>query len=482
MHHRNNSKHNPTYNNRNQRKETKFKNKELKNKRITLRKSHSSIEKFKPLPDNQRISTKDKLLAIFYASLLVSAQIIPPSVLRPKIKNKEKGEKISHNNGFFMNSHNSTDYNSYNNTPEPLQFNLSIFNCAFILAYIDIINNSSEQHNHDLHSVIQTESQPSQPCSSEWKERINSKMTVHNIIPENERNSINCKKITENICQTIQELPVSKETIVSVIENIPIVCSTNYHLTKKANENMQLGPYDVIGGAFNSYRQRLYLTPNDKPTVIHHECIHASLFKTHRTDNCFMPYDWAPLPVYSTEPFVELQAFANALNIGERRIHEFYKLLKEEEAGKKLITEKKNLLNTYKMAAKNCLSETFKELHPITYYSDLVTKGWNPNKSGKEVLIFSTKYNINMEMRIINAEVINNKTIVTVEPVDKNHSFLASFYRMFENLNSYPPDYGIQLAEKTAYTFDGLSKEAIEVFYPEANEMLKQDSKKCLKR
>lgn len=281
----------------------------------------------------------------------------------------------------------------------------------------------------------------------------------------------NCQQVVNTISSTAEKLPVSKAPMQRVFERdeFKIICTTTNRIEKLTHVGASAF---FVPASTTIHLSSQSLTEG----LIHHEFIHADSFFRHRTKSCFEEniID-AIFPIFPATN-KNIKKYQKALDKGDDRVRDFKNLWGKEQKKLVLTSVERDRLYAYKAASKNCLAPIIRDINPIQTYQKILDLGWYPNK--KDFTI--TKEGITM--RVISVEKSSTATIIIMKPETSFYSVLHILDKLEEKLvkGSYKDlPKKLKLTERDAFTFEFLSQEAIDLFYPEANQLRLKDIEKC---
>lgn len=264
------------------------------------------------------------------------------------------------------------------------------------------------------------------------------------------------------ILETTKQLPVSLAQIKRVIidPRIKLICTTSERI--KAAAGASASAY------FSPDTVAIYFSPLSLTTsLINHEFRHADSFLRHMQNEKNLLQATFPI-VFNQE---NIQHYTQALNSGDKRIKHFMTLWERNKRKEFLSPDDIQLLNNYMRAAQQCLVPLIYDINDKKILPLLIQQGVQPGSIMTKGL---------EQMKILSLETQGNKLIIAMEPVDPAMRIFQVLKDVNEKLNNetYRNKSTIEkLIERDAYTFQRLSEDAINLFYPEAQNLINEDIK-----
>jgi hypothetical protein len=280
-----------------------------------------------------------------------------------------------------------------------------------------------------------------------------------------------CENIKTTIIKTVRKWPHSRDYISNVLSQpkFTIHCSSIKDMNK-------LG---LTLGGFNTEKQTIYYSVRNDLTMasVHHEFFHADNFYRHSNKPCLTENNLAPVPVY---PVTEknIAAYNKAFDAGDERINEFKKLYLKRKQNKPLAKLEAELYKKYLAVLDDCdFSIINIPISKIQYDKLDQAVDWEDDNRQKVSLPESDigkieVYGVDKEGNSYTMRARpTNRVEAIILTVEKKDKAMQNFFK-----NSSPE---VQLGEREAMTFEGLSVSAMQLFYPEAYAMRLQHMQQC---
>lgn len=283
---------------------------------------------------------------------------------------------------------------------------------------------------------------------------------------------LRCEKIVSAVKKTIKELPVSAEHILRVLDNnrFSLFCTTSQGLNRMIRDHVNPSAYYDVNSA------RLYATGSKVSLgLMNHEFLHADTGLRHGRGDCNATDKVASMfPLYPAS-FKNMAVFQQAFDKGDARVQAYQRLRERNKKGESLTKREQKMLAQNDAATQHCLRPVIQDSGPRNMYDSLLTLGYKPGMKG------FTLSRDGETREVLNVKRTRQKTIVFMRQVDPVPAFFTSMQTVNDKLqSSYKhKSWLIKLIERDAFTFQHLSADAIEHFYPEVNALRQRDIKKC---
>jgi hypothetical protein len=315
------------------------------------------------------------------------------------------------------------------------------------------------------------------------RELLLQKTYFENDVFKSEEETKKCEDIIDLIFETMETLPSSKGHIERSIRNpkLKFYCITGNSTLLNRN----------FGGAFIHELNSLFIKTSviDYGQIIptlHHEFRHADFYFLHQNEACSVETDERSLPFFPTTPEMIVK-FEEALNKGDKRIKKYKALWERLQAGQFLNSSEIMLFDKYLEASKESFAYPYTVYITKLEYKDLLAEsGWkeNGNKGGRGTVFFPK---VEREVKLLKLGESGTKELpyfANVKDLDGTTSVMTLVTDVKKVLND--PLYKNRtlkslLHEREANTMQGLSLEAMKVFYPEAYNITQEFISTCYK-
>lgn len=322
-----------------------------------------------------------------------------------------------------------------------------------------------------------------------------------NLSPELQNNlnaRLFCNELSKSVIDLAKKWPNQISNILGILSAnhngkplIRFVCTTEERIIQANNRggDALLDYYtgDVLIAASetaNDVYQPKYSSGNHL-NLLSHQFFIANVFLRQKAcgEDALQP----SLPIFS--PTVEkVLRFNHALNLGDDRIKLFQELWLKNSDGFYLTTKEQKQFDIFMANSKNCLLVKLKGFLTEQNYQEMLSNGLSDNLRHKPSPIFSKNFfgsiqllHVGTPSQMPNGSLQRPFVASTISPEQAvllliNNPQIVSA----KNYNTEPTNINVDiLAHRTSYTFQTFSIEAMNYFYPEANEYIKEFEKEC---
>ncbi|MFN7095051.1 MAG: hypothetical protein ACK4M7_06780, partial [Burkholderiales bacterium] len=290
-----------------------------------------------------------------------------------------------------------------------------------------------------------------------------------------------CEFIIDQIFETMEKLPSSKDHIERSIKDprLAVRCITS---DKFPGDEFEGVVRTSLDGRYNIMDLRTTFAEdnglNNLNPSLHHEFRHADFTLLHQNEGCTT--DTRSLPFFPTTHEM-IEKFTKALDLGDARIRDFDALWQKELNREILTLKEKNRLIEYKEASKGCAVNQYQTFISESDYKLLLNQ-FNLAKINNMDITLYDGSDILLDLGGSGQE--DDPYFMITKFVNDIDSFVRIPTRVRAHLSNGLYDYeGVELiAEREAYTMQGLSIKAMEVFYPEAYQMTQEFINICSTR